>query len=113
MRVVSSDSFTQRRQSRLQCVAVLLLFDHPDRSATNNIGRWQVGLTEAETDAAGLCAIRDLANHALFNSAQECRWLKLFQTNAILRAGHDYVSMYESTQGLILAGSAARCAEGL
>src|ERR1700687_2088786 len=84
LRIVAGDAFAQGEYAGLQRVPVLLLLNYAHGFAANHFRRRQIGLAQTETDAARLRAIRDLPDHALFDAAQEWRWLKCFQRKPIL-----------------------------
>src|SRR5258707_8717209 len=81
MGIVRGDPLTQCKNTRLQSVSTLFFLNDAHRFAPNHLGRRQIGFAQPETDAARLRAIRDLSDHALFDSAQEGWWLELFQRN--------------------------------
>src|SRR6266568_9004192 len=83
MRIVSRNAFAQRRQSRLQRITILLFLDHAHRLAHNHIRRRQIRLPEPETDTARLGPIRNLSDHALFDSAEKWWWLELFLSDKL------------------------------
>src|SRR5882672_12454720 len=83
MWIILSDTIAQRRQSCLEGVTVLLFLNDAHCFSANHLRSWQIRFTQAETDVAGLRAIRDLTNRALLNAAQELWWLKLFQGNIV------------------------------
>src|SRR4026209_2394611 len=78
MWIILNYKFTQLWQACLQRVPVLLLLNHSQCFPANDIRGWQVRFAQSKTNIARLRSIRDLTNRAPFDSAQECRWLKLF-----------------------------------
>src|ERR1041385_3778598 len=75
MRIIADDLFPQRRYSGLQCVAAFLLLNYANGFTRDDFRRRQIRFTQAETDAAGLRAIRNLSDHALLNTAE--KWWRL------------------------------------
>jgi hypothetical protein len=45
-------------------VTILLFDDRFDGCTSNHVGRRQIGFTQSEIDAAGLCAIENPPDHA-------------------------------------------------
>ena len=79
MWIVTGDSFTQRGQSGLQRVTVLLFLNYAYGFAANYVGGGQIRFAEAEADVARFRPVGDLANRALFNPAQKWWWLEWLQ----------------------------------
>src|SRR2546425_13115696 len=78
MRIVSRNAFAQRRQSRLQRVAIPLLLNNAHRFAHDHFRRRQIRFAQSETDTPRLRPIRNLSDHALFNPAEKWWCLEFF-----------------------------------
>src|SRR2546425_3353200 len=83
MRIVSRNAFAQRRQSRLQRVAIPLLLNNAHRFAHDHFRRRQIRFAEPETNTPRLRPIRNLSDHALFHAAEKWWWLELFLSDRL------------------------------
>src|SRR5262249_6220843 len=79
VRVIADYLFAQRGYPGLQSVAALLVLNDANSFTRDDFRRRQIRFTQAEADAARLRAIRNLADHAFLNAAQEWRWLERIQ----------------------------------
>src|SRR4051812_43002353 len=79
MRIVLRDKFAQGQEPSVNRVAVLLFADDAHRLVADDVWRRQIGLAQAEVDAARAGAVEDLPDDALLDAAQTTRREKIAQ----------------------------------